>query len=108
MNVLYLESNEKKNSGKCLNMVEARFAEVKQKMNSLKIKLQKCYNVKGDLNNMEQVEMEYKEIDIWKVNEINFLNEEVEEFTSMWSKNLVNLRSPSYWKEKPLNIVYEA
>ena len=31
---------------------------------------------------MEQVEMEYEEIDIWKVNEFNFLNEELEEFTS--------------------------
>ena len=44
---------------------------------------------------------------IWKVNEFNFLNEEFEDFTSKW-KNLVSLRSPSYLKEKPLNIVYEA
>ena len=28
---------------------------------------------------MEQVRMEYWEIDIWKVNGFNFLNEEVEE-----------------------------
>ena len=28
---------------------------------------------------MEQVRMEYCEIDIWKVNGFNFLNEEVEE-----------------------------
>ena len=41
MKVLYLSSNEKKNSGKDLNMIEERFAEGKQKMNSLKIKLQK-------------------------------------------------------------------
>ena len=34
----YLGSNEKKNSGKELNKIEARFAERKQKMNSLKIK----------------------------------------------------------------------
>ena len=39
-------------------------------------------------------------MDIWKVNKFNFLNEEVEEFSSRWSKNLVNLRSPSYLKEK--------
>ena len=37
---------------------------------------------------------------IWKVNEFNFLNEEVEEFTSRWIQNLVNLRSPNYLKEK--------
>ena len=39
-------------------------------------------------------------MDILKVNEFNFLNEEVEEFTSRWSKNLVNLRSLNYLKEK--------
>ena len=31
---------------------------------------------------------------------INFLNEEVEEFTSKWSKNLVDLRNSSYVKGK--------
>ena len=31
-----------------------------------------------------------KYIYIWKVNGFNFLNEEVEEFTSRWSQNLVN------------------
>ena len=31
---------------------------------------------------MEQIQMEYWEMDIWKVNEFNFLNEEVEEFIS--------------------------
>ena len=30
-----------------------------------------------ELNNVEQVQMEYKEMDIWKVNEFNFLNEEI-------------------------------
>ena len=40
--------------------------------------------------------MEYWEMDIEKVNEFNFLNEEVEEFTSRWSQNFVNVRSPSY------------
>ena len=50
--------------------------------------------------------MEYWEMDIWKVNELNFLNEEVEEFTSRWSQNLVNLRSPSCLKQK--NFEYEA
>ena len=39
-------------------------------------------------------------MDIWKVNAVNLLNEEVEEFTSSWSQNLVNLRSPSYLKQK--------
>ena len=53
-----------------------------------------------ELNNLEQVQMEYREMDIWKVNEFNFLNEEVEEFTSRWSQNLVNVRSPSYLKQK--------
>ena len=52
--------------------------------------------------------MEYWEMDIWKVNEFNFLNEEVEEFTTRWSQNLVNVRSPSYLKQKSLNIVYES
>ena len=31
-----------------------------------------------EINNMKQVQMEYREMDIWKVNEFNFLNEEVE------------------------------
>ena len=44
--------------------------------------------------------MEYWEIDIWKVNEFDFLNEEVEEFTSRWSQNLVNIRIRSYLKQK--------
>ena len=42
MKVRYLGSNENKNSGKGLSKIESRFAEGKQKMNSLKIKLQKC------------------------------------------------------------------
>ena len=42
MKVLYLGSNENKNSEKDLNKIETRFAERKKKMNSLKIKLQKC------------------------------------------------------------------
>ena len=42
MKALYLGSNEKKNSGKELNKIEARFAEGNQKMNFLKLKLQKC------------------------------------------------------------------
>ena len=41
-------------------------------------------------------------MDIWKGNGFNFLNQEVGEFTSKWSKNLVNLRSLSYLKEKAL------
>ena len=39
--VLYLGSNEKKNSGKDPNKIEARFAEGKQKIYSSKIKIQK-------------------------------------------------------------------
>ena len=42
MKILNIGSNEKKNSGKDLNNIEARFAEGKQKLNNLKIKLQKC------------------------------------------------------------------
>ena len=53
-----------------------------------------------ELNNMEQVQMKYKEKDILKVNQVNFLNKDVEEFTSRWSQNLVNVRSPSYLKQK--------
>ena len=35
----------------------------------------------------------------WKINEFNFLNEKVEEFTSTWSQNLVNVRNPSNLKQ---------
>ena len=57
---------------------------------------------------MEEVEMEYAEMDIWKLNEFNFLDRKVDEFTSRWSQNLVNLRRPSYLKKKKsLNNVYE-
>ena len=34
------------------------------------------------VNNMEQIQMEYLEMDIWKVNKFNFLNEKVKEFIS--------------------------
>ena len=47
---------------------------------------------------MELVQMEYQEMDIQKVNDFNFLNEEAEEFTSTWSQSLINLRRPSYLK----------
>ena len=77
---------------------------------------------------MEQVLMERCEMDIWKVNEFNLLNEEAEEFTRrlfiyfhfiyswlknprlhtqkslyslykiLWSQNLVNVKSPSHFK----------
>ena len=57
MKVLYLGSNEKKNSGKDLSKIKSRFAEGKWKMNSLKIKAQKCLNLKRKLTNMEQVQM---------------------------------------------------
>ena len=46
--VLLLGSNEKKNSEKDLREIEG--TEVEQKMNSLKIKLQKCYSVKSKVN----------------------------------------------------------
>ena len=39
-------------------------------------------------------------MDILKVNEFNLLNEEVEEFRRWSSQNLVNVRSPSYLKQK--------
>ena len=39
-------------------------------------------------------------MDIEKVTDYNFLNEEVENFTNRWSQNLVNARSPSYLKQK--------
>ena len=41
-------------------------------------------------------------MDIEKVNEFNVLSfsEEVQDFTSRWSQNLVNVRSPSYLKQK--------
>ena len=45
---------------------------------------------------MEQIQIEYWQMDIWKVNEFSFLNEEVEEFTNRWSQNLVNIRTRSY------------
>ena len=39
-------------------------------------------------------------MDIWKANEFNFLNEEVKELTNRWRMTLVNMRSPSYLKQK--------
>ena len=44
---------------KDLNNVEVKFAEEKQKMNSLKTNLQKCLNVRVKLNNLEQVQIVY-------------------------------------------------
>ena len=55
---------------------------------------------------MEQVKMKYWEMDIWKVNEFDFSNEEVEKFTCKWSQNLVNVRIPIATSSKKLsNIV---
>ena len=51
--------------------------------------------------------MFYRRMDIWKVNELNVLNKEVEEFTSRGSQNLVNVIISSYMKQKNLNIVFE-
>ena len=42
MKIPYIGSNEKKYSKKELNKIETRFAERRYKVNSLKIKLQKC------------------------------------------------------------------
>ena len=39
-------------------------------------------------------------MDIEKVNDFDFLNEEVEEFMSRWGQSLVNMRIPSYLKQK--------
>ena len=39
-------------------------------------------------------------MNIWKADEFNILNEEVEELTKRWSPTLVNVRSPSYLKQK--------
>ena len=50
-------SSEKKNSEKDLNIIEARFAQGKQKMNSLKMKLKKCGIVKGKLNMWSKLQM---------------------------------------------------
>ena len=52
---------------------------------------------------MDQVQMEYWGIDIWKVNRFRFLNEEFEEVTSRCSQNLVNVRCPSHFKQKKLH-----
>ena len=41
---------------------------------------------------MEQLEIEYWDMDIWNVNE----------FRVWWSPNLVIVRSPSYLKQKDL------
>ena len=39
-------------------------------------------------------------MDIWKLNEFNFLNEQVEELASRWSQNLANVRRPTWLKQK--------
>ena len=52
--------------------------------------------------------MEYWEIDVEKVNKLNFSNKEVEEFASRWSQLLVNARNSITWSKEPSNIVYEA
>ena len=47
-------------------------------------------------------------MDIWKVNEFNFLNEQVEELTSRRSQPWLMQESLATYIKKPLNIVYEA
>ena len=49
---------------------------------------------------MEQAQMEHSEMNIEKVNKSNFLNGEVEEFTTRQSQNLVNVSRTSYLKQK--------
>ena len=39
-------------------------------------------------------------MDFEKVNEFNFLNEEVEEFMTRWIQSLASVRSPSYLNQK--------
>ena len=39
-------------------------------------------------------------MDIWKLNEFNFLNEQVEELASRWSQNLANVRRSTWLKQK--------
>ena len=48
---------------------------------------------KLNLDNIEQVQIEFWEMDTEKVNEFNFLNEEIEKFISRWSQNLVYVGS---------------
>ena len=57
---------------------------------------------------MEQVQLEYWEMDIQKVHEINSLNEEVEELWASEVKDLLMQEALVTWSNKPLNIVHEA
>ena len=41
-------------------------------------------------------------MDIWKVDEFNFLNEEVQEFKRRWSQDFLNVINPSYLRQKNL------
>ena len=75
-------------------------------MNILKIKLQKCYNVKEKPIYMEQIQMEYWDIE--KMNQLNFLNKEFGELTNIQSQSLANWKSRVYVEKKPSNIVSEA
>ena len=54
---------------------------------------------------MEEVKSKYWEMDIEKVNEFNFLNEEVEEFTRRCQSS-ANVRSPSLWGINRLDIQF--
>ena len=49
---------------------------------------------------MEQLWMEHWEMDFEKINEFNFLNEELEEFMTRWVQSLASVRSPSYLNQK--------
>ena len=49
MKEIHLGNNEKKNSEKYLNKIEAGFSKGKQRMNNLNINLQKCQHFKRKL-----------------------------------------------------------
>ena len=56
--------------------------------------------LKGNLTMWSKQRWNIKKWTFGNLMSLTFLNEEVEEFTSMWSKNLFNLRYSSYMKEK--------
>ena len=45
-------------------------------------------------------------MDIWKVNEFNFLCEKVVEFMSRWRQSMTDGRNPSCLKEKKIQILF--
>ena len=94
MKVLNLGSNKKKKSGKDLIKIEGRFAEGKQRVNSLEVVLQTVTMVNGKLiiwskhrwNIGKCILRKFMRKLIEKVHEFNALNEDIEEFTSRLSQ----------------------